>query len=160
MIVTRSSEFTVRSNFSDPVSYASLPNLVSILIHCIPSFCWTNRLNIPFPILLIWLSDCHLNMVDIAMFIRSWLTLPKHKISSLHLLFIDLFIWVKEGFCSRTIIKIDALLFKCIHPDSWTVKSSSFTASSSPVGVSQFGLLRNQGPRQYKELQADFSVLE
>ena len=39
MIVTRSSEFTVGSNFSNSISYSRLPNFVSIRIHCIPSFC-------------------------------------------------------------------------------------------------------------------------
>ena len=39
MIVTRSSEFTVGSNFSNSISYPSLPNFVPICIHSISSFC-------------------------------------------------------------------------------------------------------------------------
>ena len=136
MIVTRSSEFTVGSNFSNSISYPSLPNFVSICIHSISSFCWTNRFDVPFPIFLIRLSECHLDMVDIAMLVCSWFTLPKHKITGLNCLFINLLIWVKKGLRTGTIIKFDTLFFKCIHPETRTVKASFFSTTSSSIWFS------------------------
>ena len=147
IIVTWPSKLTVGSNLPDPISYPSFSCPIPIFIHRVSILRWTNRLNIPFPILLIRLSDCHLNMVDIAMFICSWLTLPKHKISSLNCLFINLLIWVKKTFCCWTIIKLDTLFFKCIHPETRTVKAPSFSTTSSSIWFSNltFYCLKNWG---------------
>ena len=147
MIVAWSSKFAVGSDFSDPISYSSLPNFVSICIHCISSFCWTDCFDIPFPVFLIRLSECHLDMVNVAMLVCSRFTLPKHKISSLNCLFINLLIWVKKGFRTRTIIKFDTLFFKCIHPETRTVKASSFSTTSSSIWFSDlaFYSIKNWG---------------